>query len=434
MEFVVSNTNLRDLSRIFLNLSRIDDAVNWEINKDQLILTTLNSSRSGFGKVALTKKFFDKFTFHPDTLFLTGFVSPTVRLSTQIKPILSIFRNKIFESTFLVNNNPNANTGATDSTSKKNVVVENIQLQITSGKECRVIFKFNCKHGVIKTYKIAYEQTQTLQAVFDKASCHNNWQINSKILKDLVEHFGQKTEELTIQPVHGRVLLTSFTEEVVHNKDVLKQPTQTTVSIDGKEFEQVSLNEGVIITLSLKEFRAAVLLAESLGTSIASYYSVSGKPALFTFNKGKFMEVEAQFILATVMGSDDYDESSSLGARWKQSGTANSSLFVPENTSAAPALNEDEATSASIGWQTNGDAETSRMFHSALDIPTNEESARKRPKQTTDEDNRPLFLEGMPDDNELMAFNNDVADDAEFGPTQHEQTFHGIFSQDDTEN
>ncbi|EPX71324.1 checkpoint clamp complex protein Rad9 [Schizosaccharomyces octosporus yFS286] len=431
MEFVVSNTNLRDLSRIFLNLSRIDDAVNWEINKDQLILTTLNSSRSGFGKVTLTKKFFDKFTFHPDTLFLTGFVSPTVRLSTQIKPILSIFRNKIFESTLLVNNNLNTNAGAAESSSKKNVVVENIQMQITSGKECRVIFKFNCKHGVVKTYKIAYEQTQTLHAVFDKASCHNNWQINSKILKDLIEHFGQKTEELTIQPVQGRVLLTSFTEEVVHNKDVLKQPTQTTVSIDGKEFEQVSLNEGIIITLSLKEFRAAVLLAESLGTSIASYYSVSGKPALFTFNKGKFMEIEAQFILATVMGPDDFDESS-LGARWQQSGTANSSLLVPENTSAAPAL-ENEAPSASIGWQTNGDAETSRMFHSTLDIPRNEEPAAKPSRQTTDEENHPLFLEGMPDETELMAFDNDVADDAEFGPTQHEQTYHGIFSQDDTE-
>ncbi|EPY53466.1 checkpoint clamp complex protein Rad9 [Schizosaccharomyces cryophilus OY26] len=433
MEFVVSNINLRDLSRIFLNLSRIDDAVNWEINKDQLILTSLNSSRSGFGMVTLTKKFFDKFTFHPDTLFLTGFVSPTVRLSTQIKPILSIFRNKIFESSLLVTNNPNANTGATDSTSKKNVVVENVQIQITSGKECRVIFKFYCKHGVIKTYKIAYEQTQMLHAVFDKASCHNNWQINSKILKDLVEHFGQKTEELTIQPVHGRVLLTSFTEEVIHNKDVLKQPTQTTVSIDGKEFEQVSLNEGIVITLSLKEFRAAVLLAESLGTSIASYYSVPGKPALFTFNKGKFMEVEAQFILATVMGLDDQDESSAIGARWQQSANANSSLFAQENTS-APVLNEHEAPSASIGWQTNEEAETSRMFHSTLDIPTNGNSTKKQRKQTTAEENQPLFLEGMPDESELMAFDNDVADDAEFGPTQHEQTFHGIFSQENTQN
>lgn len=214
---------------------------------------------------------------------------------------------------------------------------------------------------MIKTYKISYEQTQTLHAVFDKSLSHNNFQINSKILKDLTEHFGQRTEELTIQPLQERVLLTSFTEEVVHNRDILKQPTQTTVSIDGKEFERVALNEGVSVTLSLREFRAAVILAEALGSSICAYYGVPGKPILLTFAKGKNSEIEAQFILATVVGSDEQEVSSMMGNRWQHSSTPASLFNSVERNNSLTAVAHNPP--GSIGWQTD-------VCNSALVIST----------------------------------------------------------------
>ncbi|CAB65808.1 DNA repair protein rad9 [Schizosaccharomyces pombe] len=426
MEFTVSNVNLRDLARIFTNLSRIDDAVNWEINKNQIEITCLNSSRSGFSMVTLKKAFFDKYIFQPDSVLLTGLMTPTIRIRTQVKPILSVFRNKIFDFIPTVVTTNSKNGYGSESASRKDVIVENVQISISTGSECRIIFKFLCKHGVIKTYKISYEQTQTLHAVFDKSLSHNNFQINSKILKDLTEHFGQRTEELTIQPLQERVLLTSFTEEVVHNRDILKQPTQTTVSIDGKEFERVALNEGVSVTLSLREFRAAVILAEALGSSICAYYGVPGKPILLTFAKGKNSEIEAQFILATVVGSDEQEVSSMMGNRWQHSSTPASLFNSVERNNSLTAVAHNPP--GSIGWQTD-QSDSSRMFNSALDR-SDETNGIKEPS-TTNDAGQSLFLDGIPNESELAAFNNDVNDDAEFGPTQAEQSYHGIFSQED---
>lgn len=101
--------------------------------------------------------------------------------------------------------------------------------------ECRLIIKMICKHGglkflivlkastksntgVTKTYKLTYESVEIVHALFDKNSATNGWKISSRILKEYVEYFGPRTEQLDMLAKDGKAIFTSFTEKIMDGK------------------------------------------------------------------------------------------------------------------------------------------------------------------------------------------------------------------------
>jgi cell cycle checkpoint control protein RAD9A len=75
-----------------------------------------------------------------------------------------------------------------------------------------------CRHGVVKTYRLTYEAAEVLHASFDKARSPNCWTISSRTLRDVVEYFGPKTEQLDWYFENGKVTFTSYTEKVQHGR------------------------------------------------------------------------------------------------------------------------------------------------------------------------------------------------------------------------
>ena len=75
--------------------------------------------------------------------------------------------------------------------------------------------------GVLKTYKLTYESTEVMHAVFDSTTAPNRWSISSRLLKDFVEHFGPKTEQLDIYSENGRATFTSYTEKIMDGKGMV---------------------------------------------------------------------------------------------------------------------------------------------------------------------------------------------------------------------
>ena len=57
-----------------------------------------------------------------------------------------------------------------------------------------------------------------MQAVFNKSRASSSWQIQARMLRDLSEHFGPKTEQLDIYAEEGNVTLTSYTEKNMHGR------------------------------------------------------------------------------------------------------------------------------------------------------------------------------------------------------------------------
>ena len=75
-----------------------------------------------------------------------------------------------------------------------------------------------CFLGVIKTYKLTYESVEIMHALFDKTVAKNTWSILSDVLRDFVQYFGPKTEQLDIYSENGRATFTSYTEKIMNDK------------------------------------------------------------------------------------------------------------------------------------------------------------------------------------------------------------------------
>lgn len=72
-----------------------------------------------------------------------------------------------------------------------------------------------------KTYRLTYESAEVMHALFDKTSATQGFRISSRVLREYVEYFGPKTEQLDLLAQDGKVVLTSFTEKIQDGKGML---------------------------------------------------------------------------------------------------------------------------------------------------------------------------------------------------------------------
>lgn len=71
---------------------------------------------------------------------------------------------------------------------------------------------------MLKTYKLTYESTEVMHALFDKSVATNRWSISARVLKEFVEHFGPRTEQLDFYSENGKATFTSYTEKIMDGK------------------------------------------------------------------------------------------------------------------------------------------------------------------------------------------------------------------------
>ena len=60
--------------------------------------------------------------------------------------------------------------------------------------------------------------------------------------------------------------------------DILKQPLHTSITIDNLDFETFSVEEGLHIGITVKDFKAVAIHAETLKTSVTACYSFPTRP------------------------------------------------------------------------------------------------------------------------------------------------------------
>lgn len=80
------------------------------------------------------------------------------------------------------------------------------------------MFRMICRAGVVKTYRLTYETGEILHASFDRSNSPNTWTVSSKTLRDVVEYFGPKTEQLDWFLQDGKMTFTSYTEKIQNGR------------------------------------------------------------------------------------------------------------------------------------------------------------------------------------------------------------------------
>lgn len=200
------------------------------------------------------------------------------------KALLSVFKGRLYD--------PLGRDGA----------VERCEVSLQDQDSyCRFIIKMVCNQGVTKTYKLTYEAVDVMHALFDRSAAHNRWSMQSGAIREYIEYFGTKTELLDIfTGEDGRCVFKSYTEKISDGKEILKHPLVTAVAVSTSDLEDFNVEPGLHIVISVKDFKAIVLHADTLKTSLKAYYSQPTRPLQFSYGCDGLL---SEF---TLMTSGDY--------------------------------------------------------------------------------------------------------------------------------
>ncbi|XP_045039479.2 cell cycle checkpoint control protein RAD9A isoform X3 [Desmodus rotundus] len=162
-------------------------------------------------------------------------------------------------------------------------------------RSSRLVVQLHCKYGVRKTHNLSFQDCESLQAVFDPASCPHVLRAPAKVLGEAVLPFPLALAEVTLGIGRGRrVILRSYQDEEAGSNI---KAMVTEMSIGEEDFQQLQAQEGVAITFCLKEFRGLLSFAESANLSLSVHFDTPGRPAIFAINDSL---LDGHFVLATL--------------------------------------------------------------------------------------------------------------------------------------
>lgn len=201
--------------------------------------------------------------------------------SLNSQALLSIFKRRLAESR------------------DKDIALETCECELQANPdqaECRLVFRHNCKQGVVKTYRLFYESGEILHATFDRVGSNNHWTVSSRTLREMVEYFGPKTDQLDWYYQDSKVTFTSYTEKIQSGREILKQPMHTSVALERKDFDGFDVQEGLHIGTMVKDFRAIVAHAEAMRVPVTARYSRGNRPMQISYESNGLI---AEFTLMT---------------------------------------------------------------------------------------------------------------------------------------
>ncbi|XP_045414301.1 cell cycle checkpoint control protein RAD9A isoform X2 [Lemur catta] len=280
MKCLVMGGNVKVLGKAVHSLSRIGDELYLEPLEDGLSLRTVNSSRSAYACFVFAPLFFQQYQ-------ATTPGQDPLRCKILMKSFLSVFRSlAMLEKT-----------------------VEKCCISL-NGRSSRLVVQLHCKYGVRKTHNLSFQDCESLQAVFDPASCPHMLRAPARVLGEAVLPFPPALAEVTLGIGCGRrVILRSYQEEEEAADSTVKA-MMTEMSIGEEDFQQLQAQEGVAVTFCLKEFRGLLSFAESANLNLSIHFDAPGRPAIFTI---KDSLLDGHFVLATLSETDPH--SKALGSQ-----------------------------------------------------------------------------------------------------------------------
>ncbi|XP_039669227.1 cell cycle checkpoint control protein RAD9A isoform X2 [Perca fluviatilis] len=160
----------------------------------------------------------------------------------------------------------------------------------------RLTFTLHCKHGLMKTHNLSFQDSESLQAVFDKDSYANVFRSHPRLLVDTVMHFPPSLEEVTVSVSDERMWVRNHVEEEGDQSKAML----TELCLASDEFDHFAVQAHNSVTFCLKELRGLLVFAESTGLPMSMYFDEPGSPVVLSVTDSV---LEGNFVLATL--SDD---------------------------------------------------------------------------------------------------------------------------------
>eukprot|EP01135_Chromosphaera_perkinsii_P004761 Nk52_evm33s295 gene=Nk52_evmTU33s295 len=266
---VAPQRSLKALGKSVQCLAKLGDEVFLSFDRNLLAFRGFNSSKSAYGCFRFKSDFFEKYVVGQ-----SGF-----RCQLYAKSCLPVFK---------------AMYSATKEVEKCTIyVLEN---------SCRVVFQLHCKHGVMKTFNLTYDDCESLQAVFDKQKCPNVIFANPKrFSQSCLNFFGAEVNEICFV-----VSDSSFKAETPEDKIEtlgLKQNLKSEVALRPSHFDQFSIQRPTEMTFCSSEFKAILSFCETMRRNICLYFDIGGRPLVVTDSESG--HCSAEFVLSTIPNGDE---------------------------------------------------------------------------------------------------------------------------------
>ncbi|XP_072420676.1 cell cycle checkpoint control protein RAD9A-like [Chiloscyllium punctatum] len=257
MRLVVTGGNVSVIGRAIHALSRIGEDCYLEALDDGLAVRTVNSSRSAFASFLFAPAFFQKYD--------PGILNPAseadgsqsqkenFRCKIGMKSVLGVFKSPVtLEKT-----------------------VEKCKMALGRGMD-QLIIQLLCKFGITKTHNLAIQDSETLQAVYDKELCPNTLRVQPKLLTDTVVHFPTNLEEVTLEVKGRRVYFRNYIEPDTDPRKTM----QTEMVLTPMEFDEFSVKDQTEITFCLKGAEVTVFRGQF--PNLLGLLQKPGSPGRFT--------------------------------------------------------------------------------------------------------------------------------------------------------
>ncbi|NXS29828.1 RAD9B protein, partial [Pomatostomus ruficeps] len=275
MKCVLGGAQLRVFGRAIHAIARISDEFWLDPLEKGLALRSVNSSRSAYACVFFSSMFFQHYCWTAASQPAQEDKQSALPCKLIIKSVLPVFRCA-------------------------NVLERNVEkCSISSSpSEQHVTFQLLCRHGVVKTYNLAFQECDPLQAVFAKHMCPNILKVHSRLLADVMIHFPTSQEEITLSVTPMKVCFKSYTEEDTD----FSRTMLTEIQLSPEEFDYFQVGVDSEVTFCLKELRGLLAFSEATSIPVSIHFDRCGKPIAFSVED---LLLEASFILATLCEAED---------------------------------------------------------------------------------------------------------------------------------
>ena len=190
----------------------------WLHPNHQVMLSTINLSKSAFGMVKLEDKSFFTTYKCPDP---TNHRSVIVRCKMQIRVYFVFAELSNCSSFWAFSKRVTLRHGKIKIPVRSHV---KLRLSITHRTEhVDLLFdfcvntvstyrRFEFTKGVVKTHQLTYSPAPTFYAVYNREECNQHFVIQSKVAKEYLDHFQSRIEEVDMYVDDGKLIWNGYTE------------------------------------------------------------------------------------------------------------------------------------------------------------------------------------------------------------------------------
>ncbi|KAL7145353.1 hypothetical protein ABFS83_07G076800 [Erythranthe nasuta] len=287
MEFSISGSSLKTLSRSITCLARIGNELVFQSSPSQLSLHTLNSSRSAYQSI----------TFKPDFFDVYSVSGALVQCSVLLKAICSVLRTPIAS-------------------------IDHLNVVLPDSDSSKVQWTLECFNGMRKSYWITCNVEPDIQHLsLDRRKLPSSFVVRPRDLNRLLSNFQSTLQEITIIATQLSALPLDAADEIGGKAVELRSyldPTKendsslhTQLWIDPtEEFVQYTHSgDPVDVTFGVKELKAFLAYCEGCEVDVHLYLDKAGEPILMApkfgldDDDGSTSNFDASLVLATMLVS-----------------------------------------------------------------------------------------------------------------------------------